>query len=383
MKKILPKSLTKVINTLKENNYKCYLVGGATRDFILNRYIKEFDVVTNGEPHVIKSLFKNHISVGEDFGCIKVYIDRDSFEITTLRKEKGYSDFRHFKEIKYVNSIYIDSLRRDFTINSIYFNGEIFIDPNNYIKDIKDKILRSIGNPNKKFSEDSLRILRCLRFKGELNFKIHINTLLSIKNNFHLIKYIPKINLHNEMKKIFMSEFSLHPIKIFISLKGFNILNDFNLKFHNINSFLNELEFHIKIFNLLYFHSNIDKNLIIKYMEETFLFKKKDIKEASCILNILNNFTYESYYLKSLVYKFNYDFSYKVIKIINHYINPYALKKFLKIKWGVSPIKVSHISYDFKNIKNATKIKYLVTLIHRYPHLNEKKYIIHLLKNSK
>lgn len=391
MEIILPKTIHRLIKIFENNNFICYVVGGAIRNLLLNIDPKEFDLCTNATPCHIKSLFKKVINIGEEFGCIKVFFENNWFEITTFRLENNYKDFRHASNIKFINSPEFDALRRDFTINSIYFNGKFLIDPFDGINDLNKKLLRLIGDKNVKFQEDPLRMLRALRFKSKLNFKIELLTLLSLKNNFHLIKHLTKFRIHEELLEIFKCN-NISTLKLFNILNGFNLILNTNFKVYNFEK-ISKLpnKFHIKIFCILYFHSNLNKNLIIKTLSNTLNFNKKDLIQLKLIFDILK--TSPSYvnkfFIKQLIFKHDYNFTFYILSILNIYLFPKhnILKNFFKIKWGYEPIKIKHLNITLgkliKNKKDVTKYNnYLINISHKNPKLNETHILMHLLKNK-
>lgn len=388
----LPKTIIKIIDIFKTNNFKCYIVGGAVRDILIGLQPKEFDICTNALPHDIKSLFKKYIDIGEYYGCIKIFFENQWFEITTFRIEDEYKNFRSPEYVKFVNHPELDAQRRDFTINSIYFDGEKFIDTFNGIEHIKQKFICLIGDKYKKFYEDPLRILRALKFKSKLNFKIEFLTLLSLKNNFHQIKYLSKYRVHDELSKIFENTYSYSPLKIFKILSGFQIILKTDFKICDFKEIIKlKNKFNIKLFCILYFHSDIDKLSIINLLKNNLNFNKNEINEITLIFKILNEnlFKNTKLFIKNLILKYNYDTTLIILSILETYISSCKniLNKFYTIKWGYEPIKINHLNIQIpkyvKNKKNITKYtKYLVTVVHINPKTNKKNTLIHLLNNK-
>lgn len=194
--------------------YEAYLVGGIIRDIVLNKNIIktknndiDIDVATSASPQVVMKLFSKVIPTGIKHGTVTVIYRNQKYEVTTYRIEKCYRDNRHPDDITFVKDIKLDLSRRDFTINSIAFNPiqKKIIDPFNGLDDIKRKIIRTVGNPDERFSEDSLRILRAIRFSTTLFFEIEEKTFKSIskwKNN--LLK-ISVERIREEFNKILLS----------------------------------------------------------------------------------------------------------------------------------------------------------------------------------
>lgn len=196
------KNLIKIFN---ESNYDCYIVGGFIRDALLNIQSDDYDLCSNAAPaEIIKILEDNNISYNDKFkkfGSIHVNFNNIDTCITTFRKNEIYKDGHHPISLTFSKNILDDVKRRDFTINALYYDGnEIldFIDANN---DLNNKIIKVIGDPNIRFQEDPLRMLRAVRFACSLNFKIDNNTKQAIINNAHLIESISKDKIKEEILK--------------------------------------------------------------------------------------------------------------------------------------------------------------------------------------
>lgn len=214
----IPKYVTHVTETLKNNGFQAFLVGGPVRDLIINRDIKDWDITTNAKPEQIQSLFEKTI-YENSYGTVGVCIKKedvthetltekyDIVEVTPFRVEGNYKDFRHPEHVYFSDKIEDDLQRRDFTMNALAFdiNKSECIDLYNGQKDIKDKIIRAVGNPHDRFNEDALRMLRAVRFSTVLGFKIEGETLLAISQNAHLIQNISQERIRDEFVKIIES----------------------------------------------------------------------------------------------------------------------------------------------------------------------------------
>lgn len=200
---ILPGHVKKAIKYLENNNYEAYVVGGAVRDYLLGINPSDFDISTNATPIEVKEVFKNFytIDTGIKHGTISVMIDHNLLEITTYRKEQLYKDYRHPERVEFINNLEEDLIRRDFTINAICYNREI-IDLVGGIKDLKANVIKAINDPNERFIEDPLRILRALRFASTLGFSIEENTKQAVIANFHLLEHISKERINQELIKM-------------------------------------------------------------------------------------------------------------------------------------------------------------------------------------
>ena len=193
--------LAKLFN---EHGYRLYLVGGTVRDYLLNIPLDDMDAVSDATPEEIVSFLPNVDQTFARLGSLKYKNPSGiKFDITTLRKENGYLDSRHPSEIIFVKDLKIDYQRRDFTVNALYLDEQLnVIDYCNGQEDLKDKVLKMIGNPDIRLKEDPLRILRAIRFALTLNFKIDESLFNSMKEHFDLLKNITDSKIRSELRKI-------------------------------------------------------------------------------------------------------------------------------------------------------------------------------------
>lgn len=205
----LPKYVESLINMLNENGYAAYAVGGAIRDSILGIEPKDWDIATSATPEQIKKLFPITYPTGEKYGTITVaYVDKQVgeeylVEVTTFRYDQEYSDGRRPDKVVFGESILDDLDRRDFTMNAIAYNPLVgIVDPHNGVKDIKNKVVKAVGNPQVRIKEDALRILRGIRFACKYNFKLENATGNVIANTGSLLKNVSKERITEEVKKI-------------------------------------------------------------------------------------------------------------------------------------------------------------------------------------
>ena len=188
-----------------KKDHNLFMIGSASRDFLLEREINDYDFVTDAFPEEIVEIlkdFKLDLSFIK-YGVLKVKYENKTFEFVSMRYESDYSDSRHPQKIIFVRDIYTDAKRRDFTINCIYINKDYkIIDPYNGVKDLNDKIIRTIGDPYIRINEDPLRILRAERFKKEYGFAYEINLEKVILQNQDLIKKLNPEKVKSELKKM-------------------------------------------------------------------------------------------------------------------------------------------------------------------------------------
>ena len=176
--------LTNIVNVLKKieaSGFKAYVVGGFVRDFYRNKENSDVDICTSAKPDDLKHIFDNIFI--DQYGSVVLNYNGINFEITTFRREKKYLDNRHPTKIKYVKNLKTDLKRRDFTMNSICLTSDLnYIDYLGGRNDINKKIVKMIGKPEKRLKEDSLRILRAIRFATTLDFELEESLKNSIKN---------------------------------------------------------------------------------------------------------------------------------------------------------------------------------------------------------
>jgi len=206
----LPEQAITVLNELEKNGYEAYLVGGFVRDLILNRETHDIDCATNALPYEIERIFSSYkqSQIGKDHGTIGVKVNHDWIEITTYRFDDETKDHRRPKSVTFAPSLEEDVIRRDFTINALAINrsGEI-IDFVNGQNDLHYKIIRCVGNPELRFYEDSLRILRGIRFACQLNFEIEHSTLEAMHKQSYLLNALAVERIYQEFKLMLESRY--------------------------------------------------------------------------------------------------------------------------------------------------------------------------------
>ena len=247
-----PKEVKLIIDTFYKNNFEAFMVGGCVRDILLGNLPKDYDITTSAKPEITISLFDKTIPTGLKHGTVTVLINNEPYEVTTYRTEGKYIDNRRPSSVDFVTDIKEDLSRRDFTINSLAYNQKVgLIDYFNGTDDIKNKIIRCVGNADKRFKEDALRMLRAVRFSCQLNFDIEENTYTAIKNNYKLIKNISSERIRDELCKILISENPSKGLEILrdtklleIILPEINALYNFSPKCtnHNRNIFAHTLK---------------------------------------------------------------------------------------------------------------------------------------------
>jgi tRNA nucleotidyltransferase/poly(A) polymerase len=221
----IPKEVRMVIATLQSGGYEAYLVGGCVRDLLMNKDPQDYDVTTNATPDQIIALFPKTfyeniygtvgvVTCGEELGTICSNENIKIVEVTPYRLESEYSDNRHPDKILWSENIEDDLKRRDFTVNAIAY------DPvNNVVKDlfkgqedIKDMVIRAVGDPDERFQEDALRLMRAIRFMSQLDFEIDTVTRESIRHNAHRLANVSHERIRDELVKLVMTDYPMRGI---------------------------------------------------------------------------------------------------------------------------------------------------------------------------
>ena len=212
MKITLPRKVLMIINNLQLHGYEAFAVGGCVRDSILARRPEDWDITTSAKPEEIKRLFRRTVDTGIEHGTVTVIIGKDSYEVTTYRVDGAYEDGRHPKEVRFTSRLKEDLQRRDFTINAMAYNDDVrLVDVFGGMKDLNHHLIRCVGDPRERFSEDALRILRAVRFSAQLNFPIEPDTAEAIKELAPTLEKISAERIQAELVKLLVSP---HPERI-------------------------------------------------------------------------------------------------------------------------------------------------------------------------
>lgn len=194
-----------ILQKIEAAGYEAYFVGGSVRDTILKRPIHDVDIATSAYPSEVKSLFKRTVDTGIEHGTVMILDHGTGYEVTTFRTESGYQDYRRPDKVTFVRSLKEDLKRRDFTINALALaeDGQI-TDLFGGLADIRKKIIRAVGDPNERFNEDALRMMRAVRFASQLDFRIEDATMAGIKKHSALLEKIAVERSHTEFVKMML-----------------------------------------------------------------------------------------------------------------------------------------------------------------------------------
>lgn len=319
----IPDNVKFIIDTLYKHNFEAFMVGGCVRDSLLNKIPNDYDITTNALPQDIISIFNKTVPTGLKHGTVTIILDKEAYETTTYRVDGEYINNRKPKDVIFVSNIKEDLSRRDFTINSMAYNHKNgLIDYFNGKKDLKEGLIKCVGDPKKRFNEDALRMLRAIRFSSQLGFKIDPNTLSEINNNNQLLKNISKERITIELNKILLSSNCSN---------GLNLLLKTNL-----------LEHIFPINKTSYDFSLIDKASNKLYMKLALLLKILNI-DCNHYENILKTLTYDNNTTNKVI---------TILKNINHVVSVNNKKQ---IKLLINTLSKDLI-LDFIEVQNLLSI---------------------------
>ena len=273
----------KVLEKIESHGYKAYIVGGFVRDYILGIESTDVDISTNATPKELLEIFNESALPNEEYGAVTLFYKNNRYEITTFRREIVYINNRKPVEIEYIDDLVEDLKRRDFRMNTLcidklgnvldYFDGK---------KDIENKVINTVGNSNYKFSQDSLRILRAIRFATSLNFSLSDEVKDAIIENKHLLKTLSYSRKKQEVDKIFLSNNARYGVDLLIEL-GL----DQELEIYNLDKI-------ILCNDIISIWASLD--LSDKYKQEFSSSEKEIIKDVKEVLKIgISNYSLYKY----------------------------------------------------------------------------------------
>ena len=349
----IPQDVEYIINELDKNSFEGYVVGGCVRDSILKRSPKDWDITTNAKPEEIIEIFRNCnvIPTGIQHGTVTIMINDVGYEVTTYRTEGEYSDGRHPDKVEFVSSLKEDLSRRDFTINSMAYNSSAgLVDYFDGIKDLKNKVIKCVGDPNKRFEEDKLRVMRAIRFSAQLGFKIEKETKNAIESINGNLKGISIERIRDEFNKILVGDSSKVKTLYTTFLTDYFIpefdkmeVNQ-NNPYHHLNLIghtflatdLIESELHLKLTMLLHDMGKLetvtlDENGVSHYYNHA-VFSEQKAKE------ILVRMKYDNATIEKVLTLIKYhdctlESNHSIKKMLNK-IGEELLRDLIKVKWA-------------------------------------------------
>lgn len=209
-----------ILKIFNRNGYEAYFVGGCVRDYLLGEEFSDIDITTNALPEEVKKIFRKSIDTGIQHGTVTILVNGEGYEVTTFRTEDEYTNHRAPEKVEFVSNLREDLDRRDFTINAMALDSNgILFDYHNGEKDLSSGVIRTVNNPNERFYEDALRMLRAFRFSSKLGFEIEYDTLAAIKKNAELIKFVSIERIVNEFKKLLSGKGDLRSLELLLDSK--------------------------------------------------------------------------------------------------------------------------------------------------------------------
>lgn len=206
MQIVLPEKVSHIIRELKNAGYDAYAVGGCVRDAALGRIPNDWDITTSARPQQVKAVFGHTIDTGIQHGTVTVMLGREGFEVTTYRIDGEYEDARHPKNVEFTSDLRDDLKRRDFTINAMAYNEEVgLVDAFDGLEDLRQGVIRCVGDPVERFTEDALRMMRAVRFAAQLGFSIEENTRSAIVRLAPNLRKISAERIQAELMKLLLS----------------------------------------------------------------------------------------------------------------------------------------------------------------------------------
>ena len=208
----LPEAVEEIITQLNDHGYEASAVGGCVRDSLLGRKPEDWDITTSARPEQVKAIFRRTIDTGIAHGTVTIMVDKVGYEVTTYRIDGEYEDGRHPKEVQFTSNLIEDLKRRDFTINAMAYSSQNgIVDAFGGVEDLKSGLIRCVGNPIDRFTEDALRILRAVRFSAQLGFEIEPDTYEAIRVIAPNLLHVSKERILAELSKLLTSA---HPNRI-------------------------------------------------------------------------------------------------------------------------------------------------------------------------
>ena len=406
----LPKNVSSILNTLKSNGYEAYVVGGCVRDAVLNMTPSDYDITTSATPDEIKRLFKKTIDTGIKHGTVSIVFYDDNvpsvYEVTTFRIDGEYEDSRHPKNVIYTKNLIEDLSRRDFTINAFaYDEKKGLIDEFMGISDLKKKLIRCIGNPTDRFTEDALRILRSVRFAAKLGFNIESSTENAVKILAPTLQNISKERVQVEITKILTSDnpdfikkvfelgLSLYITKDFKYIKVSNLFRTRNVSVAYASLLYNDEKLAHGIMKDLKLSNEVIKNVMAMLNAKKYI---DVINRSSDRIDLSGKNIKVSKFqvaIKKIINELGYDLSLSFFTLLKNkneenYNYIYAIDLLNKYKETNTPIFIKDLHINGKDLMDigykgeavGASLNFILDIIHERPELNEKDILIKISK---
>lgn len=382
----LPQNIKFVLDTLIKNGHKAYIVGGCVRDLLCGEVPHDYDITTSATPDETQSLFDKTIATGLKHGTVTVMVDSEQIEVTTFRTEATYTDSRHPANVNFVRDVTQDLARRDFTVNAMCYNTQDgLIDLFGGLNDIKNKVLKAVGDAKTRFREDALRILRLFRFAATLEFKIEKQTFDAAIQCAPSLKNISAERIFVELQKTAngASPNVIRPLLAANALDGYSLKN---ADLSNISRLENKEKLRTFAFlNLTsdnlqhtldrFKCSNSFKDYCIKmnYLSQNIVYDNKiSIKKA------LNFADADIVYDTLLYYRYILDIDISHHKtLLNEIISNHEPYKILHL--DISGKDITTLGFDGKAV--GEKLEFLLNEVIKNPTLNTREKLLNLICN--
>jgi len=386
----IPAEIKKILNQLEKHNFSAFLVGGCVRDLLRGIGPKDYDIATDATPEEIIKIFPDNF-YENDFGTVTV---NGSVEITPYRKEGRYSDKRHPDKIQWAKTIEEDLSRRDFTVNAMAADSKLaVIDPFGSRQDLKNKLIRAVGSPDDRFSEDALRMIRAVRLASVLGYEIEAETKKAISKNAKLIKAVSAERIRDEFVKIIMSDNAYPGIEMMRSLgllrytipeieEGYGVSQN---KHHSYDCYQHSLyalkyatekkfNFHVRVASLLH---DVGKPRSKRGEGKNSTFYGHEVIGARMTEKILNRLKFKKSDIERIVKLVRYHlFYYNVdevtessVRRLVRKVGPEAISELLEVRMAdrigsgvpkAEPYKLRHLKYIIEKIsKDPISVKNL------------------------
>lgn len=404
----LPKEINKIIKTIEGSGFQAYVVGGSVRDGLMGLKPEDWDLASNAPMEIVLKLFPHAITIGEKYGVVQVTSGQITADVAAMRIDGDYTDYRRPDNVTFTDQIEEDLKRRDFTINGMAFHPERgLIDPLGGQNDLRNRLIRTIGDPQERFSQDPLRILRGIRFAGQLDFDLSMETFSAMQKTASLLERISMDRRRQEFEKLILTENAAKALRICVSTdimpaifgdsyppKGKQDNGDLSVLIQNLNKSSRQLDLRMALLLLCF-----EKQKALKIVEEMNYsgdMANKLVAAQNLMMDLY--FATDKYSIKRLIYQQGegiYHFLDNVAKQMrNVYDMPgyriesryYILDEIRKSK---EPIFIDHLEINGKDLIEAgiaegeqvgQLLNMLIEVVHKYPGLNTK---TKLLKKAK
>lgn len=392
-----------ILDTLYDNGYDAYIVGGCVRDNLLKKNPDDYDITTNAKPDEVKKLFKRTVDIGIKHGTVAVvFYEKNipyTYEVTTYRKDGEYDDGRHPNNVEFVDDLREDLLRRDFTINAMAYNDKRgLVDEFGGVADLNNKIIRAVGNPVERFTEDALRLLRAVRFSSKLGFEIEKETEKAIIDLSAKLINVSKERVEVELTKIITGNNPSYVDKIY----------DLGLAKYICDGFedikVGRFEPNLSVFlaySCLLYNTDIDKAIAILKklkLDNNNINKIKLLLEAKKFCDKIYSCSNDTGIEKKIIVKelinyLGYDLVYDFIKLISINENDKILLDYIKenvdaFKNDNCPIFIKDLAINgnevmnlgFAGVEVGTTLSWLLKIVHKNRDYNKNNILKDILK---